>query len=356
MAAADLLVCEIRARAGKSARVRLPALWCALSEAVGSTWPGDRRGLLRQLLDEAAGTGSILLPGAKSEGWDRAGQPWLPPYVTIPGAQSAPPKLRRAFHPWSRELAFLEDAPSLAGEAEWLAIDGWIKGGGREAPAVPLRERSWEIFGDEKLAEKRVLSRKPFRDGNLDWQRLLRCFDTPEPLAPQDCPQATGRPVLVVENAAAFHSFSAWNRNARLWSAVAYGRGNSFATSWAALPQLCAARGTDTVLYAGDIDRAGIRIPISLLADFAHCGLVFQPCAWIYRELLSCSNARHAEALHAWDLGAGDGWFPQDLSAALSAFGARGWKMPQEAFGTAQLQRLKAATAVHPKLADCFSG
>ncbi|MGC2580065.1 MAG: Wadjet anti-phage system protein JetD domain-containing protein, partial [Terrimicrobiaceae bacterium] len=90
---------------------------------------------------------------------------------------------------------------------------------------------------------------------------VLRCESVAEPLGWKRGPQQTGQ-FLVLENAATFHSFARWNAKAARFSAVIYGGGYRFVDSVAFLPEIAAETGdVERVLYFGDLDPEGLRIP-----------------------------------------------------------------------------------------------
>lgn len=335
--ASQHLYAEIVACSGGAAKVRLPRLWDAFAKVLGTSFPGNRRQTLHDLIDVAIAQGNLVVPGPSAAGWDRGATPALPPYVTIVRAKASS-VARVMRHPWSPQLAFLEDAPSGTGQAEWLKIDAWLKVSTKLKTAVPKRERSWEIFGDEKLLDSAVFNRKAFTSGRLDGMKLLKCFDTPEPLAPSVCAEAHGRPLLVVENTAAFSSLSAWNREAGEWSAVVYGRGSSFATSWTQLHDIAKEVATGDVLYVGDIDGNGFEIPARLAVSIRQAGLTFEACEWLYHGMLDVASGLESPTSNPWKLSdAGRAWISRDLAEDVSALGKASLRVPQECYGTTAL-------------------
>ena len=344
---ADFL--HVLERAGRR-RVTLENLWKAADAVLGRSGGEDRRWQLHRLLTHAARGGTLTLPGNAAAGWDRAAVPALPPYVmlssvaSVPRAPDVPPN-----HPWHPLLACLADTALTIGAREWLRLDAWLKKGGRNTlPPVPLRERSWEIFGDEKALDG-VLMRKPFREGALNAFSLLRAFPTPEPFAPVVCSAAHGRPLLVTENAAPFASLANWNGSAARWSAVVYGRGNSFSTASVGLPLLCALHGTSTVEYAGDIDGNGLRIPVSQVSSLASVGIRLSPCIFLYEAMLETFSSAEFSPLPAgpWSAECASGWLSESLFERVSVVALEGRRIPQECLGTAWLDtRISAEPAL----------
>jgi hypothetical protein len=68
--------------------------------------------------------------------------------------------------------------------------------------------------------------------------------------------------VLVIENAATWHSYSRWNADQKHFSAVVYGCGNRIVDGIASPNEIFAALGGPRrVLYFGDLDLQGLLIP-----------------------------------------------------------------------------------------------
>ncbi len=196
-------------------------------------------------------------------------------------------------HPWQPELAFLREARVNLGFAELQQIDAFLKSDGRDCIVVPIKERSLEIFGDEKRLDL-VADSTLFRAGRLTLDHL-RCETVAEPLGWRRGPAsvAPDAPVLVVENCATWHSFVRWNESAARYRAVVYGRGNAFIDSVSLLPDLFTELGgAGPILYFGDLDPAGLRIPRRAHERAIRLGLpAIQPATWCYEALLTCAAA-----------------------------------------------------------------
>lgn len=329
----------LAAGAGGRARVLLSEAWSAFAAVHGAHFPGDRRREMRSLIEAAAAAGRLRFPADRRDAWDRAAVPALPVFVTLRRSAEEPAKAAEEPHPWAAELSFLADRRGLVGRAEWLAVDAWLKAGGRSAQPVPVRERSWEVLRDEKALDA-FLQRKPFTDGRLDGHALLRCHDTPEPMSAAVCGAAGGESLLVVENTAAFHSLAAWNATHARWSAVAYGRGNSFRSGWQGLPDLCRSMGTATAEYVGDIDGAGVAIPFGCVEALARSGVSLVACRWLYAGMLECGGGGVPAPGGMWNPGAAATWLPNGVRDGVLALAAAGRRIPQEAFGTLNLAQL----------------
>jgi len=329
----------LRAVAGGRLRVHRAELWRAFqlahpAEAVA----GDARDRLLHRLRELASGGQLRLPADRGAGWDRSARPALPEWVTIARAAPAPRPVDPAAIPWAPELAFVASTPGVDLEAA-LAIQAFLATGGRARPRVPMRERSVQLFGDEKRLD-RLVRGALFAPGRLDLA-TLRCFSMAPPLALEQGPaSAAGRPCLVVENHHTWWSFCAWNRRVGAYAAIAYGAGGGFGRDAVqALIETCQAREISTVAYFGDLDRDGLRIAWRAAAQLAAASpLRLVPATrWYARLLTRASEASLPSGAPIVVEPEVLAWLPPTLRPALDALFERGVRVPQELVGTEQL-------------------
>lgn len=151
---------------------------------------------------------------------------WCGAFGFVPPSDEEACQIRE--FPWQPELAFVREALLNVSFIELRQLNHFIENGGRERPLVPIKERSLQIFGDEKRLDA-MLSMSLFRRGHLDEKRDLRCQIIGVPLAWRRGPaSASEQPILVIENAATWHSYCRWNAERKLFSGVVYGDGNRF--------------------------------------------------------------------------------------------------------------------------------
>lgn len=190
--------------------------------------------------------------------------------------------------PWEPQLAFLSEARPNLSFTELRQINDFLKNRVDPRELVPIKERSLQIFGDEKRLDL-LVSSTLFRPGRLDLARDLRCEMIGVPLAWKRGPSsANHQPIIVLENAATWHSYGRWNTQTRLFSAVVYGDGNRFVDAIRYLGELFAELGgVRRVLYFGDLDPQGLLIPQEASARAQAAGLpAVEPHLWSYRHLL----------------------------------------------------------------------
>lgn len=225
---------------------------------------GWRRRIHAAITDLAAHN-HIALPKTK---WDHRGIPALPQYVTRP----APPKPSRdttRTPVWHAELAWAAELIdthhlSTADQHFLTAINSWLRS--RRAVYVPLRERSLEIFGDEKLLETRINGPLfgPARL-TLDQLQTYQCWPNVERTGtgPGDW--------LIVENYTTYHSLGCRAAELGFDGQIVWGSGNGVTTRLAALAAESAR--PPRQYYFGDIDAGGFRIAKSAAAKAEQLGL-----------------------------------------------------------------------------------
>ena len=303
----------------------------------------DRRTRLAETLRSAADTGEILFPkGARS--WDRAGGAALPGFVVL-----ATPRPNRgpAVEPgyaWHPLLNF------AAGERNRLRLESakrineWLKGDPDLSFIVPIKERSLEIFGDEKrLDQLRGGTTTLFGQLSLV---ALGCRVCPVPLPFEPGPaDPRGRPILIIENNDTWASFSQWNRGAARYAAVAYGgggHGKSLGYDETFIDELLDRFAATELFYFGDIDPRGLHIASRAAkrrADRQACPL--RPAVTLYKWLLAHgarTDLKQKERASPADLA----WLPEELREPVDALFAARQRIPQEALGA----RVLATSAV----------
>ena len=238
--------------------------------------------------------------------------------------------------PWVPGLEFVREADLNLPFAELARLNEFLARGGRQCPVVPIKERSLQIFGEEKRLDS-LLASALFRPGRLDLRADLRCELIGVPLAWRRGPAtAAAQPVLVIENAATWHSYCRWNETAGHFSAVVYGDGNRFMDGIAFLAEIFRELGGNRpVRYFGDLDPHGLRIPQIASARALAMGLpAVEADAWSYGELLRIGQGQPAETDPA--AGALCDWLGEWAEPARELF-AKGQRLAQEHVGWERL-------------------
>ncbi len=237
---------------------------------------------------------------------------------------------------WQPELAFLANARVAVAAGDLLRLNEFLTAGGRERPLVPIKERSLQVFGDEKRLDA-LLATVLFRTDRLSLS-ALRCELVGEPLGWRRGPKPGG-PLLILENAATWHSYCRWNEACGRFSAVVYGKGFVIAESVRFLAEIFRELGGHCpVEYFGDLDPPGVLIPYRASVLARELGLPpIEPHLWSYRRLLELGRGQEADyegeavnpAVLAW-LG--------ELAEPVAALFAAGKRLAQEHVGWEFLQ------------------
>lgn len=330
LAAAEALLAETPG----GRRLALTTLEERVSVAAPEVPPGrPRHELLADVISEYVDAGRVVLPRT-ARAW-MSGRPPLPRWMAVSTERNQEPARRPRRHPWHPALAWASRLALSDGQFEALTdVQAWLVARDGNDPHAYVRERSVDVFGDDKRLES-LLGGPLFAPGRLSLE-LLDCEVAFPPLAAAELPQ--GGDWLVVENGTTFR------RLARTPSAIPhvrlliYGAGGQAA---AGLPALLAEHpAPDRVSWFGDIDRDGLRFAVSASATLAAEGLDVRPHLPLYRQLVAVGRTAASRAAplterQAHELG---GWLEEpplrDFAVKVLTAGLRA---PQEQVGPRHL-------------------
>jgi hypothetical protein len=196
---------------------------------------------------------------------------------------------------WEPEMQFVVEARATVNPEDLLRLNSFFKNRGQQRLVVPIKERSLQIFGDEKRLDL-LLGSALFRVDRLSLD-LLKCEIVGQPFGWRRGPTDTGK-ILVVENAATWHSYARWNAERRIFSAVIYGCGNCFAESIRYLADIFAEFSSpQRTFYFGDLDPQGLRIPTEASQKSVRLGMSpVEPDLWSYSNLLKTGHGREVQS------------------------------------------------------------
>jgi hypothetical protein len=291
----------------------------------------DGRTRLADTLATLAEVGVLEVPRS---GWDTTQQPPLPATVRVAAVHlpQRPTVRRITLRPELKWAANLSLNPRQA--EELTAISRFLRDR-TDAPIVPVRERSLELFGDEKRLEQ--LARTDWFGPNRLRLEQLRCEPVAPPFAWQPLGDADNRddgPVLLaVENHTTYHTL------ARLLagqptqpspvSAIAFAGGTSFIASVASAATLPTP--PRRILYYGDLDDNGLRIPAAAAEAALAVGLPAPvPAVGLYRLLLRVGRLAPAAACPPALAVERADWLPPPLRPAVIELLVRGRRLAQE--------------------------
>jgi hypothetical protein len=295
----------------------------------------DRSTRLLAALRELEQQGAIRLPASSS--WDNRGNPALPLFVTL--VREADRDTRDySFEPWLPEFGFW---PQLSGNQleDAKAINDWLLRRRAAFLPVPLKERSLEIFGDEKRLD--ALRSGAFLFGGRMALAAIGAFHVPAPLPYRQAMSESTR-LLVVENHNSFWSFSEWNKTAGRYRAVVYGAGNGFSGAGEALVQVVHEVCGEDIEYLGDLDPKGMHIPLDFNRLARNWGVGVSPAVEWYDWLLERGRQRTKPSGQIALDESAVRWLGEQMGTKLIALWKEGLWIPQESLGYEQLVRWPA--------------
>jgi hypothetical protein len=319
-------------RASRRARVPLEDLRRAARAAdlsfIGSP---DARERLLAAIRELEAAGAITLPRGAS-GWEAAPRPALPRWVSRPAA-AGPARALEPAVAWHAGLswvpAFLAaDRPSAAERSFLRAVNGFLGAGGSKF-VVPLRERSLQLTGDEKMLDT-VTRGRLFAPGRLSLELLSAARVSP-PLVRQEV--GLGPVLLLVENYATYHSLTVTLPADGEAGTIIYSAGNTLGV---VLTALADQEGRPEALaYFGDLDVRGLEIAAAGTRLAAALGLPpLKPAARLYRLLLDHGHPAPAGTYPGPEKAqTAVTWLPAPLRAPVLSILVAGNRLAQEAVG-----------------------
>jgi hypothetical protein len=296
----------------------------------------SRRRRLWEALEKLAEQKVIGLPANTRAGWTSPPVPALPKWIRI--VREPRPKAEAFDHknfPWVTQLQFIPEMNRLNSPADALKIHEFLKRN-PEPPIVPIKERSWQIFGDEKHLEA-ILGSKLFGANRLT-EELLKCRTVSLTLLYHSLPTRLDAPTLIVENESSFHSFTRLNAQKELYSATIYGAGHAVLKATKFLQELAESLKSNQFLYFGDLDRRGLGIAHELNEVMKKLGISILPAEMLYQNLLEASSTCQGTSI---DLpNSFVSWLPTSLQATVCGHLRERGRAAQEALGWERLCEL----------------
>jgi hypothetical protein len=216
------------------------------------------------------------------------------------------------------------------------AVNGFLGAGGSNV-VVPLRERSLQLTGDEKMLDT-VSRGRLFAPGRLSLELLSAARVSP-PLIRQEV--GMGPVLLLVENYATYHSLTATLPADGEAGTIIYSAGN---TLGAVLTAISDQGGRPEALaYFGDLDVRGLVIGAAGARLAAELGLPpLNPAERLYRLLLDHGRPAPAGTYPGpAKARAAVTWLPAALRAQVLNVLVAGNRLAQEAVGQELLTRVE---------------
>lgn len=315
-------------------KVRLTELWRLFDDVdPASRTQGQRRALLADTITELAEAGLVRAPSHAA--YDRTERPVLPRFLWLPADEAAvPPRPPVVWHP---DLSWAADARLPPAHRRALErINRWLHSH-RDPLVVPMRERSMEIFGDEKTLD-RLPATGLFGPGRLTFD-LLRCRRVAPRFVAEPVGSGSGDLLLVVENSDTFDSLVRALRAApghRVGS-VGWGAGAAFEGSVLSVDPASVSE----IRYFGDLDQNGLQVPGNAAVVAEREGLPpLRPAVGLYGALLGLAAPQHGQRMVAPAAASRlAAWLAPEHRAAAATLLAGGHRLAQEAVGIAYLLR-----------------
>lgn len=315
-------------------RVQLGELWQLLDQAAPSTrLDGRRRQLLSDLINELAAVKVLELPSARS--FDRSESPELPRFVVLRRETGAPEPGKSVV--WHPALAWVPRASLTRPQLSTIGmVNDWLHDN-RDQLIVPSRERSLEIFKNEKVLD-RLVGSALFGPGRLTFE-LLRCRRVVPRLHCE--PAGVGNILLVVENSDTFDSLLTVlrDRDDHRVSLVGWGAGAGFEASVLSVSQI--SKEMAEIRYFGDLDEKGLSIPSNAAVLAENAGLPpVRPAGALYGAMLRRAAPQRGQRklAHATAVGLAEWLSPHHQADAVQLLTA-GERAAQEAVGLSYLSR-----------------
>jgi hypothetical protein len=313
-------------------RVQLTELWELLDQAdPSSRMSVRRRWILSELITELTAADVAELPAARS--YDRSEIPALPRFLTLPRESSVPEP--RTAVVWFPSLAWVPRASLTQSQMHTLELANHWLHQSHDQLVVPSRERSLEVFGDEKALD-RLVGTALFGPGRLSLE-LLRC----RRVAPRlYCESAgDGDLLLVVENSDTFDSLLTVlrDRGGHRVGLVGWGAGTGFEASLLSIARIN--RAISEIRYFGDLDENGLRVPSNAAALAANVGLPpVRPAAGLYDAMFWRGAPQPGQRKLSPEAAVGlVSWLESDRHAQAVRLLMMGERLAQEAVGLSYL-------------------
>lgn len=289
----------------------------------------ERNGYLYASLIELAAAQRILLPAESGGSWESRGTPPLPLWIQVVDESSLSGEQDYSSVSWVPDMGFWPMLRSAALPSARAINDFLLKRKG-QLTFVPIKERSLEIFGDEKKLDE--LRSGEFLFGGRLPLSAIGAFIVPFPLAYRTA-RVSNLPVLVIENHTTFWSFGEWNETTKRYSAVVYGVGNAFRSSEDALLQVLREVGGTRVEYFGDLDPKGVSIPALFNKSVRNSSALVAPATEFYRCMLESGVRRPLASAYSQPYPAWHNWLGDELGGKVYSLWHDGHWIPQESIG-----------------------
>lgn len=217
---------------------------------------------LMEIIEELEKEGLIELPKGEAH-WDFNIRPKFPYWVKIKRLGAKKKNNQWKLFPWHPEMIWVSQVKNLKSQTYLLLklMNDFFINHNHEKSWIPIKERSIQIFKDEKILD-RLIHRKWFKE-NLSLEKL-RCYKTNEPFASKTFEGSVGNKSIIIENRDTFDSFCKANQSldTPYYKHIIYGCGEFIKDTILWVKEFDSS--IKNIEYFGDIDINGLAIPYQL--------------------------------------------------------------------------------------------
>lgn len=210
----------------------------------------------------------------------------------------------------------------------------------KEHEMVFLKERSYEIFNDEKFLDGKVKNGYLF-GGKLHIS-VLKCMEKPSPLVYES--MCKNKPILVCENSNTYHTMCRWNKEFMEFSAIVYGSGNIFSGAHNYLDEIRNDLGFNEIYYFGDFDYDGFFIPANTNQKRLENELLeIKPALFLYKMLINFSHIKNPKNPKNIEIEIIKSWINNDeVYEVFKSCLENNTRIPQEAINYETIKKYKS--------------
>lgn len=304
----------------------------------------ERNQHLRLHLDTLVGASKIVYPSKNRRNWSPDLKYPLPRWILIANKTKVP-VIDPCSIAWVQELSFCTTLRNRSQLQAAIRINDFlIVNRASLTDLLPVRERSLQIFGDEKRLD--ALTSKDSLFGGRFPLSAIGAFTVAPPI-PFESSGSPDLKILVVENHNTYWSMCKWNARTHRYSAVAWGGGNTVLKHAEGIVQLENELGARGIEYFGDIDYRGLQILHELVCLLKHRYTVWaEPAHEFYEWLLlnGCQRNTDGEVeLERISILTAPHFHPE-TAHLINQLITSGYRVPQESLNTNVLREWLSAS------------
>ncbi|KKN14009.1 hypothetical protein LCGC14_1000480 [marine sediment metagenome] len=250
---------------------------------------------LLDILNNLEKSSMIELPKTE-ENWDHNTLPQLPYWIKVKRSKRKSPPTPWKEFPWRKELLWASKLKNVRIMTFEILknLNEYFKNHEKDDIQMPIKERSIQIFGEEKVLD-RIVQRKWFKE-NLSLE-ILNCYKTHEPFPSKTFLGAKKDKVIIIENRDTFDSFCKVNASfeSPYYKHIIYGSGERIKDTILWINNLDPK--IKLIEYFGDIDINGFAIPakVNEILKENQSSVVIEMATCFYTALVSLIKEKNPQ-------------------------------------------------------------